>query len=81
MDIVKASIVATWHGRDRATGRQRARTLGRMNIDASAMNHADLSRALPTLRDTLSMFFSAEEVAPRARALATLASQSRHVAA
>lgn len=58
-----------------------ARTLGRMNIDASAMNHADLSRALPTLRDTLSMFFSAEEVAPRAHALATLASQSRHVAA
>ena len=58
-----------------------ARTLGRMNIDASAMNHADLSRALPTLRDTLSMFFSAEEVAPRATALAALASQSRHAAA
>lgn len=58
-----------------------ARTLSRLNIDPYTMDHADLSRALPTLRDTLAMFFSAEEVAPRAHALATLISQRRHAAA
>lgn len=58
-----------------------ARTLSRMNIDPSTMSHADLSRALPTLNDTLAMFFSADEIAPRAQALASLVSRSRHVAA
>jgi DNA-binding response OmpR family regulator len=58
-----------------------ARTLGRLNIDISEMNHADLARALPTLRDTLAMFFAAEEVAPRAYALAAIVAASREVAA
>jgi DNA-binding response OmpR family regulator len=58
-----------------------ARTLGRINIDARAMNHTDLTRALPTLRDTLCMFFSVDEATPRAHALAMLASQSRHAIA
>jgi hypothetical protein len=51
-----------------------------MNIDAHTMNHADLTRALPTLRDTLSMFFPPEEVAPRAHALANLIARGGNAA-
>jgi DNA-binding response OmpR family regulator len=50
-----------------------ARTLGRMNIDPSRMSRQDLARALPTLRETLSMFFAPEEIDQRSHALSTLA--------
>jgi len=57
-----------------------ARALRRMNIEPGGMTHADLSRALPTLRETLSMFMAAEEVAPRLQALTTLIARGRPAA-
>lgn len=58
-----------------------ARTLGRMNIDPSRMSHHDLSRALPALRETLTMFFSTDEIAQRTRALTSLAHRSHQARA
>ncbi len=52
------------------------RTLRRLNIDPKAMNCADLSRALPTIHDTLKMFFPADEAGRRARTLLALASRT-----
>jgi DNA-binding response OmpR family regulator len=71
--------VATVMGLDASLARDSlARTLERMNIDPRQMTEADLSRALPALEDTLTMFFPADEVALRSRALASLASRHRH---
>lgn len=58
-----------------------ARTLGRMNIDPGRMSHHDLSRALPALRETLSMFFSTEETTHRNHALTSLANRNVHARA
>lgn len=72
LDVATAMGLETDRARDSL-----ARTLRRMNIDPDTMSHADLSCALPTLRETLSMFFSADEVAPRLHALTTLAARGR----
>jgi len=50
-----------------------ARTLGRINVDPGRMSQQDLSRAMPTLRETLAMFFTPEEIAQRSHALSSLA--------
>lgn len=54
-----------------------ARTLSRMGVDPRCMSEADLSRALPALEDTLSMFCPAEDAVARSRALAALAARAR----
>lgn len=58
-----------------------SRTLGRMNVDPSRMSHYDLSRAMPALRETLTMFFSTDEIAERTRVLTSLANRNNHVRA
>lgn len=50
-----------------------ARACKRVGVDAKTMTTKDLERALPSLRDTLSMFFSQEETEWRVDALAALA--------
>lgn len=57
-----------------------ARTLRRMNINPDSMSHADVASALPTLRDTLSMFFAPHEIAPRLHALSMLVSRAARLA-
>lgn len=74
--------VATAAGLDAERARDTlARTLVRLHIDPGTMNHHDLSRALPALRETIAMFFSTDEVAPRVQALTALVARSRHAAA
>lgn len=55
-----------------------ARTLRRMNIDPCAMTRADLLRALPSMQDTLAMFYAPEDAAQRGRALSAIAEQTGH---
>ena len=73
--------IATTMGLDTERARDSlARALRRMNIDPGSISHADLSRALPTLRETLSMFLSTEEVASRLQDLTTLIGRGRQAA-
>lgn len=53
-----------------------AKTLDRLSIDPRSMSRDDLARALPAIRQTLSMFFSVEEIKVRVDALAALAARS-----
>jgi DNA-binding response OmpR family regulator len=53
-----------------------AKTLDRLSIDPRSMNRDDLMRALPAIRQTLGMFFSAEEIKTRVDALTALATRS-----
>lgn len=75
LDVATAMGLETERARDSL-----ARTLRRMNIDPSTMSHADLSCALPTLRETLAMFFSADDITPRLHALTKLAARGRQAA-
>lgn len=49
--------------------------LDRLSIDPRKMNRDDLSRALPLIRQALSMYFSAEEILPRIDALVAIAAR------
>jgi DNA-binding response OmpR family regulator len=50
-----------------------ARALRRAGIDPMSMSPSDLRRALPTIREALTMFYAADEVARRTEAIAALA--------
>lgn len=53
------------------------RACKRAGVDARTMSPADLERALPALRDTLSMFLTRDETERRVAALAALAGVAR----
>jgi len=53
-----------------------AKTLDRLRIDPRRMSREDLMRALPAIRQTLGMFFSADEIKARIDALNSLATRS-----
>lgn len=52
-----------------------ARACKRVGVDAKTMSPSDLKRALPTIRDTLGLFLTAEETERRVQAIATLVNE------
>ena len=69
--FVEAALVMGLNGR--LAHDTLAKTLIRLQIDPHTMGHDDLKRALPAIRRTLGMFFSAEQIAARVDALTAIA--------